>query len=718
MHIHADRATSQNCTTWEFCQELVRRWHEQEPKKAQGGIDALSGFRYQFYIALLTTLSKISANQGVVQSVPSGVFTEMLSDAMDIDGNTITLIQSKKIAYSSNVSSSISEFWDIWKIAKSISSENSEKINFKIITSRNKFGNFVDYIAKWTPYEPMLAESDLLNFRKQVSFEIDVNPDLELYDKISSLLPGINPIVKCNEWLGKMHSNCIDKARIRVAAEDIWGEIIALKRTSNSTNPICIFNENHLPPAVVDHGKYLWGQRPLLHHLREGYFAPRTRIVDYLFCEFETWTKIHPTSVDTSLRVPIFWIGGRSGCGKSVAMLQLMSKIYLNDIAPIIWAGQYAENIPDAIPLICQLAADHEFSIIAIDDPFSPNLHSATASSWSKLLPTLYMAREHGQYAKIPIFICCGPTEQAYRLMDEYPDDFVVKICEVPTETDRDYEELRDWFLLRTGMAPPEIENNNTLLVQLFFEWKTGEPLKEFAHRFKQRISASGGLDCVDVLSKILSLNRLYIGYPARAIESLVSVELKCVISTLLEENHLGDSMSAERYGLWLAHPHLSNLIYNAWYTQDRHSHARRKHLLDSVIDVSIWEELASQKQAPLWSLSRSILFPEKEAMAVERLVGIDLVDLFERVYEILYSDHLNDVPTWALPVWIQIAAALPDLSLKKYIIESARKALTVGDISQTGLRLVCHKLIQHRQRIELSIVSEFDELVCTLLKN
>src|SRR5207253_11039817 len=142
-----------------------------------------------------------------------------------------------------------------------------------------------------------------------------------------------------------------------------------------------------------------------------------------------------------------------------------------------------------------------------------------------------------------------------------------VHIRDLPEEHPDDISQLRNWYVQRTRKSPPKIGDENILLVQLFFEWETERPLPEFASRFRNRIrerDTNGSLE--DVVTRMLCANRLYVGYSSGAVNTYLTPELQDTFERLREEHHIVQTISDRGAGLWLAHAHLSNVIYESWY--------------------------------------------------------------------------------------------------------------------------------------------------------
>ena len=77
----------------------------------------------------------------------------------------------------------------------------------------------------------------------------------------------------------------------------------------------------------------LTGQRPQLQHLTKGFFRDRAQIFQELWRAFTEWLLSVGSSEDGTEKVPVFWIAGRSGEGKSVLLLQLVAEALRRGVA-------------------------------------------------------------------------------------------------------------------------------------------------------------------------------------------------------------------------------------------------------------------------------------------------------------------------------------------------------------------------------------------------
>jgi tetratricopeptide (TPR) repeat protein len=443
-------------------------------------------------------------------------------------------------------------------------------------------------------------------------------------------------------------------------------------------------------------GDVLTGERPQVHHLRQGYFASRPELSQSILDQALEWVLDKTDNDDKQLRLSVFWIGGRSGSGKSVALMHVLALLHESGLGPILWLGNKTNLLRQAVPWTLKLATKNQQPIIGIDDPYAPNTQGDDIV-WKEALAILEGVRQRGDSLGLPLIICCGPSEQAERMQRDLPEEVTVHLIELPEEDEKAIFQLRKWYVERTKKSPPGVGDENVLLVQLFFEWETGETLPEFASRFRNRIKESdprGMLE--DVVTRMLCVNRLYVGYPNAAIGAYLTPDLRDTFYRLREEHHISQTISDRGIGLWLAHPHLSNVIYESWYPLRFNQALRTDHLRRVIKDSVEFGSSASEKMAPLWALSNATFGFPKQNPTVGRLDQKTVLELLPSLYASRIQDSGERLALSELPAWIQIAALFPDVTLEPHPVNEAVNQIKVENLEERGLRLTCHKLLQH----------------------
>ena len=241
------------------------------------------------------------------------------------------------------------------------------------------------------------------------------------------------------------------------------------------------------PPVETNRGDYLTGQQPKVHHLRDGYFADRKKLLDSAEETLLKWIETEPSYHDKAAQLPVYWISGRSGGGKSLLLLRLLARVSSGGIATILWLGNMTELLPAAVVMSRSLISAEHKVIIRLDDPYQAEVGDG-GSQWRLALSHLEDIRQVGRGAQLPIVVCCGPTEQAQRFGDDHLIDVNLYVFEIENEGEADYKGLAEWFESRTGTAPTVPAQENLLLVQVLFQWRhKDENLQQFANRFRRR---------------------------------------------------------------------------------------------------------------------------------------------------------------------------------------------------------------------------------------
>jgi hypothetical protein len=82
------------------------------------------------------------------------------------------------------------------------------------------------------------------------------------------------------------------------------------------------------------------------------------------------------------------------------------------------------------------------------------------------------------------------------------------------------------------------------------------------------------------------------------------------------------------------------------------------------------------------------------------RLTGLPVGELLDQTYSSWVAKHAAGLPLSLLPVWIQIHTRFPGLSLNPNPIADAVRRVSAENLNETGLRLTCHKLLEHWNKL------------------
>jgi hypothetical protein len=675
------------------------------PAQAGGGAEATAGFHFQF-VAVLHASTRAWLKLPPTKRFDPTVFSECVSDAIDVTDPGIVLVtQAKRTQTSKSVKRALDELWLVYRVALFDTPDLLPRLQFRILSARAELKNAKTSIGSWHPDGVPAKDPAVSNFKALVDAEHRPDPESELLALLANDFAAPDPVGIVQRWTGRLLEAAVRTGGFPDAARDIWNDLRGLATRSGPLKPpgIYVWTAADRPPTTVQPGNTLTGQQPLVQHLREGYFAERQEVFDGLTSHAMTWLEKDPVGADRALRLPLFWVGGRSGAGKSVALLHVLAQLHERGFGPILFLGNKVSHLPAAIRWSQLIRKGSNPVLIAIDDPYSPAVQGEATTTWRAALAELEDARQAGNEASVPLILCCGPTEQADRLSEDFPDDVRLEMKELPPDQSLDLAYLRAWYRLREQKEPPETGDVNVLLVQLFFEWRTGEPIREFSLRFRGRIRSSDATGAVEhVLSCMLALNRLYVGYCRAAIEAKLDATQREVLERLRIEAHVQEDANDDRPGLWLAHPHLANTIYECWYPSPGSAISRTEHLLTAIQDSLNSGRDASEQLAPMWTLSRVLSASPSEEELAERLDPTTVQKLLPKIYLDWVSRRLLTVAR--LPVWVQIRAFSPDLDLTPDPVELALEHLRPEFAGETGLRLTCHKLLQHLDRFPDSL--------------
>ena len=463
--------------------------------------------------------------------------------------------------------------------------------------------------------------------------------------------------------------------------ETIWNDLARLasdkRRQKDPPDGIYVWTPRDRPPAEVKKGETRVGRVPRVSHLREGYFYPLRPVYRTLVREILDWIDTRPASTDRDHRIPVFWIGGRSGCGKSVALLHVLAGLHDDGVGPILWLGGKVNRLPEAMTWARRVGRPRAPAIIGIDDPYAPAARLEAAKKWTEALARFEADRDReeltdGSHDTV-VVVCCGPTEQALRMCADLEQDVLIRTGAMPLDRE-DLEGIWQWFARRTDrddVPPLPVQEGDTLLVQYIYQWEEGKTLDKVAESFRSRTRGplGDGGELMARFSRLLMLNRLYVGYPADALKQIA--DRNRVLQTMLDEGHLvadrgnflgkdattkGQAADAGRVllegSVWLAHPHLAGKIYDAWYGNDLL--AGPTHLSHGISDALEFGRTPDDQMAPLLALAR--LVPEEQVGVLAPGIVRDVVrDVYRRC-----MPAPEQIPLEYLPVWLRAFGHVP----------------------------------------------------------
>lgn len=689
---------------WGELVELQKKWLEDYPRRAQGGQVAIRGFDYQIKLFLLKVVEQWVSQSTIEKSEYKTSFVplmESLSDILDIKKELIVASQVKYILRSSSLGEALDEFSIIYNLAKSTSPHLLSVLRFKLISSRSELQDVKKSTDGWIERNKDKVDSD---FGSLISISTDPNPEYRLLALLANELQCSEPLTVLQRWIGIIVDASVTGTTLLHSGRYIWDQLHAMWRAMRPPNGLYIWQSNDTPPQEILPGAVLTGQRPNIRHLRDGFFH-RRRIYDDVGNIFVKWVQELIADQDYLDKLPIFWIGGRSGSGKSVALLHLLSILTEQGVSPVIWLGHHTSLLPSALHFALNNKSQ-SISIIGLDDPYV--VEDGVSPHWDDFFASAHSIMQNEGARRLPILVACGPTEQADLFRNDYGEYLHFFRFDMPYDTDKEHPVLQEWYFHRTGNPPPKIDNSNTLLVQLFFQWDKHETIAEFSTRLKERLSLDDEDKAIlHKVSRILALNRLYIGYCISAVRNDLTPRQADQLDWLEGDLHLGEREIDGKSGYWLLHAHLANSVFLNWYGNRPSSY--KEYFKQAAIDCFVNGKKPIEQTAPMWVIAQ-ILGNSNNDLGSRMDVGTArrlAIDVYQEI-----SSKVNQLPLSILPVWVEIALIAPELSLKPDPVELAISMIHPDKVEATGLRLTCHKLLQHYDKLT---AEKQDSLISTI---
>jgi hypothetical protein len=299
-----------------------------------------------------------------------------------------------------------------------------------------------------------------------------------------------------------------------------------------------------------------------LKDLQLGRIRPRPAIFSDLLKEFDPWWQGAKTAEEVS-RIPVLWVDGRSGEGKSVLLLQLAQRILTDAHPPVLSYLSSADELPDWIEIQRAIQRGQANlgwlpAVAVVDD-----LHFiGDREEWENAL----RAATDLMPPRVAV-LGCGPTLEREKFESNFASLVDVRSFAIPNLGRLDMEAFGDWFAERTGRRVDldATDPANRMLVIWIFELLQGESLREFAGNFRRRLVALG---LFDVARAILAVNALELSAPLTLFESLPDRQRDafqglCSASQLHFERTEAKIEAFDGYRL--SHPQIDWQLYREW---------------------------------------------------------------------------------------------------------------------------------------------------------
>jgi hypothetical protein len=537
---------------------LLEAYRQAEPNRYRGGIVALTGFQYQVWSYLADFAQALVSNNLLAGGQAFTEAFEALSDYTRAGETGTICVQVKHRLDRRRMSDAAAEFASIDRF---LTSYNRGALRHGVIYE--VVARDGDPSLNWDdvrlPAEVRAREPDLPDHFEEIRRAGRLRPPRFEPDPSWKFIATVfgqvtDPFGLARRSLERclQRSTAVESAAyIRNAiAEDYTANIQRGQVFSQSLRPSDFEPDlNGSAPSIA--------KTPTLLDLRTGRFMTRQQRIGEVLATLDDLLDSSTGSGEPA--VPVLWIDGRSGSGKSVLLLQVMRHLVIDRGASVVWLTR-AEELGRLVEHLAVTDDILQPDFVFVDDIYDPQARDDLD------VPRMTRKIVHSGLMKWPVLITCGPTEfrQDFE-RDCRAEGFRVVPWHLGTLIPSETAALRTWFESRTGTAPVSGRaqaEERALIISVIFEMVHGD-LRPFALRFRARLVED---QIEDALTIPLALNRLYIWSP----RNWLSVSEQARIERINQDGDFSflSIEGSERGLLKLTHPHLSDAIYRALHPQ------------------------------------------------------------------------------------------------------------------------------------------------------
>ena len=641
-------------------QDLLVKWADYPlgKKRAMGGRNALDGFGFQIYLTLKVFFQSVVKGDTDAQFVFDG-----LSDLATASGdnNVYLLTQAKTTLDNSAIKDAIKEAIAVDEFLEAEYPQLREKFSFRIIGRKEKSltkGNPAELEAGWIGADPSRWE----NLKKRfLPYEISGSPRVAL---AIQLWPHTrNSFALVDECAGQLLIGMgANKPSLQIAESllEIWNR----QRTEHSPPGRMLGLADFSLSQPSD--KIVHGVVPRPFDMVEGCFMEWPERLEPVLQKIED-TIANSGKPQRRKTVPVFWLVGSSGVGKSVLLLQAIRELMLRGhVEGVHYLGSYASSLPAGLR---HAIHSDEQTVIALDDIYAPGNRDG---DWlQESLEAIFSAN----WSRPPWIVTCGPKEQlkAFKRKTSEPEIQVVEIA-IPNLSRTEQSAYHAWYQDRTASSVPMVNDSILMAAAWTYELLRRENLtpQAFAERLDQRLVE---LDLQLPARAALALNQFQFEAPS----ALFSGREAALDQLRSEDVYRVGAGAASRQGRFF-HAAICRVLYDCWVE----SGASRERAVDlargfgSMIDEGdesaakflSWlpgDKSGDALPTPVFMETLSALWPELE----KRCPREDTVPLLFRWSEMLQK---NDVP-------VELGAIR---QIRKWLDETSATAITWGLLYQT----------------------------------
>jgi hypothetical protein len=535
---------------------LLDRYATAEPRRAHGGLYALSGFDYQLRNYLADLVAMLLRQPIATESI-FGSF-ETLSDYVRNDADNTVCVQVKTRITRSTLVDAAREFVKVDAFLEREDTDLWRQTFYEVVG-----GTRGDDLG-WDDLSIPPADGERFQQIRATRIKpIRIEPD-PWWKLIVLLFPHIKDPFGFARWALE---RCLSVGTLTGAISELRNEIA--ERLGAERQPQIraarVVSAADVCDTSPSNDDIVLAKTPTLDHVRNGQFMSRWHRVEQLLGVLDAISERNVRAIDQN-ELNVLWIDGRSGVGKSVLLLQLMQYVVRERGAAVVWLDRAMRQLPVFLSQLATTTATHPApDFVFVDDLYDPqsrddfDVHDAVTT----------LVRGAGM--RWPVVVTCGPTEfrDAFE-RDCRGEGFRVHDWELPPLEPQETLAVREWFRERFGRVPnpgSAARQDGALFLSVMFELQHGD-LRPFAHRFRIRMEEQ---HLVEALRVPLALNRLYVWSPAHWLTDDERRRLR----VLNQDGDFAVLPGEENGGLLrLTHPHLSDAIYSAIYGENASNRA------------------------------------------------------------------------------------------------------------------------------------------------
>jgi hypothetical protein len=507
-------------------------------RRGMGGRWALSGFDYQLGLSLNQFFEQI------LVSGPAGaeVAFDSLSDLAERQGEILFFSQAKRTLTRAKLRDAWMEFLDLDRFLESEQPDLRERARYRVVCAVGA--------AKLQDYEDAselgLEGDDAARWdyvrERYLGWEERVDPRASLVARLWTLVK--TPFI----FVDSCHGLLLRGLGNNVSSEDIAESLLRnyegqMDRDLLAGRPL---SPHEFRFEVAGEGRVLTGERPTISDLNGGCFMARPALLDLVLERLDATHRIDST-LRGARKLPVIWIGGGSGAGKSALLLQVLRAWVERYDVPAIYLGHFAKEIPETLRRLGSSGG-----VIAIDDLYAPGVRSPDL--WSEV------SRLASLVTSVTV-LACGPADYFAEFRDLCGREGTLEPMHVdvpPLDHDEGTVYL-EWYRGRRGGAASDLPSRNFVIAAFVLERRRrgDASLEEFAARLKQRLEEMGLLTD---FRTALAVNRLGLQMPGWFFNGHQDA-----LRRLNDEALIVSTTEAEdRSEVWF-HPQVASALYDLW---------------------------------------------------------------------------------------------------------------------------------------------------------